>query len=470
MHRLTTQARHDAHPDNTGLIIHLFAAAHAAIAIIARLLNYDDDIPLTVLSVSMIAVIASRYRLRMGLTAVIILTVTFIGFLSGLYFGQLLYSVIGSLAAASALTTFVLTEIFGWTTYLFVRKNRIPADSGRNRVVETRHIVTAATAVLLLRIIYSLLFRAPYFVIHGGIYAQFGKLFSNTFALLTLLCGTAVFAAFPSGTRRRSVGRVLAEAAFFILFPLLLTIIVRYRFPFVSRYGQLPFGIWEFTGTYAVSLLATVITYIIFMLLKVAEASLSAARRERSGKQIEEYKYAKLKQQISPHFLFNSLNILDFLVRGGENERAAAYIGKLAKLYRYILKNENEPLVTLDEEMQFTEMYTDLLKERFADGLIIENRVPAQMRQRLIVPCSVQMLIENATKHNSVDSDSPLRIRIEVMNEMLSVANNIQPRISRQPSTRLGLENIRRQYEDIAQRTIEVIHNEKEFEVRLPLL
>lgn len=473
MPRLSEHKRRDTVSDGTGTVIHLFAAAHAAITVVARILDYYDDIPLTILSISMIAVIASRKRFPVELTAVLILIVTFTGYLSGLYLGQALYDVIGSWLAASAIATFLLTEVFGWSTSLLARYERIPiADKRTGWIVGTRQIIIVASAILLFRITYSLLFRTPYFAERGGIYGEFGRVFANTFAMLTLVCGNAIFTAL---WRRRNRGvrnprHDAAAAAFLALFPVPPALIVYCNFPMSWEWPAGDFDMRDFAGLYAVTLLTTIIVFAVFALIRYVAASRKAVRDEREKKHQEQYKYTKLKQQINPHFLFNSLNILDFLVQNGENERAGAYIRKLAGLYRYMLKNEDEVLVSVGEELSFTDMYIDLLKERFADGLIIEKHIPEAANLRHIVPCGVQMLIENATKHNAVSAASPLRIVISADDAMLTVANNLQPRISRQPSTRLGLANIRRQYADIAGREIEIIRSEEHFTVRLPLL
>lgn len=464
--------------DHIGLIIHLFALAHAAIAIIARLLDYYDDIPLTVLSISMIVIIAAQKRFPIELTAIVILIVTLLGYLTGLYFGEFLYEVIGSRMVSSAIATFLITELFGWTTCLLSYYNKTIWEMNSERwLFGTRQIIIAAVAILFFRITYSLIFRSPYFALNGGIYTQFNQLFSNTYALMVLVCGTAIFIVLPNKSNKpakralrlispRTIGVVL----FNMLLPVLLALIVYYKFPFIGSSGRIIFDWKAFIGLYAVSLLATIITYAAFALMRYVSATHSAFRNEQEKRHKEQYKYTRLKQQINPHFLFNSLNILDFLVQSGENDRASAYIRKLAGLYRYMLKNENEHIVTLGEEMEFTEMYIDLLKERFPDGLIVENRVKAEDYSRHVVPCGVQMLIENTTKHNAVSTSSPLCVEIFVEDEMLVVTNNIQPRISRQPSTRLGLANISKQYEDIANRKVEIINDQKNFTVKLPLL
>ncbi len=464
--------------NHTGLIIHLFALAHAAIAVVARWLDYYDDIPLTVLTISMIITIAARKRFPIDLTAIVILIVTFLGYLTGLYFGDILYDVIGSRMLSSATATFLLTELFGWTTCLLSYYNRTLRDkSSEDWMLDTRQIIFTAVAVLIFRITYSLIFRSPYFILNGGIYEQFNLLFSNTFALMVLVCCTVIFIVIPNkhkqgrSERRHLLSRPMLRSLLFnITLPIILTLIVYYKLPFWSQPEHIEFEYRAFIGLYAVSLLSTIITYALLSLMKYVSTTHSAFRNEQEQRRKEQYKYTRLKQQINPHFLFNSLNILDFLVQNRENERASAYIRKLAGLYRYMLKNENEHLVTLGEEMEFTEMYIDLLKERFPDGLIVENRVGNKDHSRHVVPCGVQMLIENTTKHNAVSTSSPLHVQIFIEDDMLVVTNNIQPRISRQPSTRLGLANISKQYDDIANRKVEIINDQKSFTVKLPLL
>ena len=129
-----------------------------------------------------------------------------------------------------------------------------------------------------------------------------------------------------------------------------------------------------------------------------------------------------------------------------------------------------KPLVKLGEEMEFTRMYIDLLKERFSEGMVVEIDVDKQLYDRYVVPCSVQLLVENATKHNIVSAEQPLTINIATEGDMLVVHNRLQLRTHGQPSTRLGLENIRRQYQDITRRDISVEKTDTEFIVKLPIV
>ena len=135
-----------------------------------------------------------------------------------------------------------------------------------------------------------------------------------------------------------------------------------------------------------------------------------------------------------------------------------------------MLNNDQKPLVKVGDELEFAKMYIDLLKERFTEGMLFEIDVDERYANRYVVPCALQLLVENATKHNIVSVDSPLCVKIAVEDEFLVVRNNLQVRTHGQPSTHLGLENIRRQYLDIIRQDIEVQKTDNEFIVKLPIV
>ena len=135
-----------------------------------------------------------------------------------------------------------------------------------------------------------------------------------------------------------------------------------------------------------------------------------------------------------------------------------------------MLNNDNKPLVKISEELEFTQMYTDLLKERFTEGMVVEIAIPKQYHDHQVVPCALQLLVENATKHNIVSAERPLTIKITIEEEYIVVKNHLQLRTHGQPSTRLGLENIRRQYLDITRRDIVVQKTDNKFIVKLPII
>lgn len=190
---------------------------------------------------------------------------------------------------------------------------------------------------------------------------------------------------------------------------------------------------------------------------------------ESDKKRKAQYQYQQLKQQLNPHFLFNSLNVLDYLVQNEDKQRASDFIRKLAGVYRYLLDTGENKLVSIVEELHFIEMYTDLLKERFPEGLILNIDVAEEYLQKQIIPCGLQVLVENATKHNIVSADKPLYISIYVEHDMIVVKNNLQPRLTAN-STGLGLQNIQKQYKDIANKEIIVSKQNKDYIVKLPIL
>ena len=196
----------------------------------------------------------------------------------------------------------------------------------------------------------------------------------------------------------------------------------------------------------------------------------SRAKAAAEEAALAQFRYHKLKQQVNPHFLFNSLNILDCLIQEQTPQEASRYTHKLAEVYRYLIKNEDETTVRLRDEMGFVAQYVDLLKVRFPEGLEVDVDIPESAMSRSVVPCCVQLLLENATKHNAVRPDKPLRISVRVEGDGVVVSNNRVPRLTRPASTGLGLQYIRQQYHDLSGKRITVLDDEQSYTVILPLL
>ncbi|MEG0789505.1 MAG: histidine kinase [Alistipes sp.] len=447
-------------------IIHLFAAAHATVALLSRSLNYIDDVPLTVLTILMIVIISLRRGLQMELVAVLSLIGCFMGYLLGTYGAMGISFIIHNDLIAPAITTFLITEMVGWATFVLSKYRSSHTNNELRWSPSTFQIILIAAAILLLRISYTLIFRSAYFA-QAGIYPEFQRLFANTFALTALLCGNIIFVSLLPRLERHRELRTAITIAFTALFSLLITLLVYYELP--QGNNTYMNGILLFR-LYSVILLADIVVYTIMSLVNYVLRSNVELRNERGKKHQAQYQYNKLKQQINPHFLFNSLNILDYLVQEQQTERASAFIRKLANTYRYMLNNEDEQLVMLSEELDFATMYIALLQERFSNGFTVQTTIPQAMMRRHVIPCCLQLLIENATKHNIVSAEEPLIIQISIEEGLLTVRNNLQPRISSQQSTHMGLKNIRQQYLDISGQPIVVEKTKTEFCVKLPLL
>lgn len=193
--------------------------------------------------------------------------------------------------------------------------------------------------------------------------------------------------------------------------------------------------------------------------------------QEKEKRHLAQFRYMRLNQQVNPHFLFNSLNVLDCLVTDGENQKASIYIHKLSSLYRYMLSNEDEVLVKLHEELDYVRHYVDLMQVRFPEGLEFIVDIPEEIMNSNIVPCSLQLLIENATKHNAIDKANPLIIRVSADDSgHVTVSNNLCPKLSLVTSTGKGLRYIRQQFMDISGKDIEVVRTQTDYIVKLPLL
>lgn len=177
-----------------------------------------------------------------------------------------------------------------------------------------------------------------------------------------------------------------------------------------------------------------------------------------------------IKSQINPHFLFNNLNVLSgMLIK--DNPEANRFIEEFSKVYRYILNNQQKELVELRSELEFIQPYLFLLNKRFDKALLININIPEQYHSWYVVPAALQMLIENAIKHNIVSRQKPLQIDIHANgSQVLVVKNNLQPRLEREPSTRIGLKNIQKRYELICGKSVLVQKTGSAFEVSLPLL
>ncbi|MBN9381801.1 MAG: histidine kinase [Chitinophagaceae bacterium] len=176
-----------------------------------------------------------------------------------------------------------------------------------------------------------------------------------------------------------------------------------------------------------------------------------------------------LKTQVNPHFLFNNLNTLSAVIP--DNPRQAIdFVQQLSRVYRHILEVKNEQSILLKEELEVLQAYAFLLKTRFGDNLDISIRVTEEKLQQKIVPLSLQILMENAIKHNIVSSAKPLRIDVYTENGHLIVSNNLQKKNQALESTGIGLDNIRNRYLLLGSRPIEVEEGPSSFTVSIPLI
>ena len=179
--------------------------------------------------------------------------------------------------------------------------------------------------------------------------------------------------------------------------------------------------------------------------------------------------YESLKSQLNPHMLFNSLNTLNSLIRETPG-KAQDYLQELSKVLRYSLQENDSHRVTLEEEMNFVRSYMYLLQMRFEENLVFEVEVAPEALSKTLPPVSVQLLVENAVKHNEISNRHPLHIRIRTDKDSLSVSNPIQPKLTASSGTHIGLSNLSKRYQLLFGREIEVKEEKNHFIVILPLI
>lgn len=179
--------------------------------------------------------------------------------------------------------------------------------------------------------------------------------------------------------------------------------------------------------------------------------------------------FESLKNQLDPHFLFNSLNVLSSLI--DENpKQAQKFTASMSKIYRYVLEQKDKELVTVEDELEFARTYCDLLKTRFEDSVDFDFDVKKEDYRRFVVPLSLQLLLENCIKHNFATSSKPLVIKIFSENDTLCIENNLQVREQIKESSGIGLSNIVQRYSLLTKKNVFIEKSEDYFKVKLPVL
>ena len=212
-------------------------------------------------------------------------------------------------------------------------------------------------------------------------------------------------------------------------------------------------------------ILYVVFDFLIYSYKYFSYGQIQNAKLERKQMQLQ---FEALKTQLSPHYLFNSLNTVSSLIYKDVHQ-TEDYIRKLAKTYQYILASDKKQLISLKEEVEFIKDYSFLLKIRFGKAFKTHIDIDVNLLENLIPPISIQILVENAVKHNVFDDDQPLEVDIIAMNDIVYVKNKILKAPSGRESFKIGLSNIRKRYNVFTDKKIKIIKDDY-FKVELPLL
>ena len=206
---------------------------------------------------------------------------------------------------------------------------------------------------------------------------------------------------------------------------------------------------------------------LIWIFLKIRDQRVNLVQRLEKEKLASQFE--TLKNQVNPHFLFNSFNTLANIIED-DKSKAIEYIEKLTDFFRQILVHREKDLITLEEELEIINDYVYLQQQRFEDSLLIKISISKEQAMHFYIPpLALQILVENAIKHNSLTTSKPLTIELYFENDFLIVKNNLQPKMNMEPSTGTGLQNITRRMQMLGFPAIEVEKTDTTFFVKLKL-
>ena len=447
-------------------IIHIFALIHAAIVMICGVLNVSDEFILTIATVSMIAIIGVRKGQGLGVIAACVIAGNILGFVIGTY-GAVLLSNLLPYWLLHTVTSFFTTEIIGFSNLLIFDSIGGRSSQSNQCMPNLLPMILMLAILLAVRVIYSKIFGNM--LSDEVVNLSLRLLLSNSLAIITLICCNVIYLIINQrfDWLSTSVGYIVGIFSQTVVIASVTAVIIGYNLPFGT---DIAFKNASFIQLFSITIIANLLIYVVMSLVSYVYQTRSRIEKEQEKRRFAQYQYNILKQQVNPHFLFNSLNILNGLIEEQKSEEASEYVRKLASLYRYMLQNENEHLVRLQEELAFINQYLDLLKVRFPQGFVVTQSIDESCLGRFIVQCSLQVLIENAFKHNIVRTEQPLQITIATEGEYIVVRNNLQLKSSSDDSTKVGLKNISKQYLAAIGKDIEIIKSNNLFEVKLPLI
>ena len=265
--------------------------------------------------------------------------------------------------------------------------------------------------------------------------------------------------------------RLIYQSIYMFLFTIVFNNLLGYIADhFVFNYGFRSSGIDMLISTNSASIFCTIMIIAIYeSIYFMNELRASVEESENLKRESLSAQLNALRSQVNPHFLFNNLNTLSSLIP--ENPvHAVDFVQQLSKVYRHILEVKDEKSILLKDELDLLNAYTFLLKTRFDKNLDVTIDIPTEKLQKRIVPLSLQILMENAIKHNIVSADKPLHIDISTLNGSLVVSNNLQMKNQVNECTGIGLDNIRNRYKLISEKPVKVTSNDNNFTVSIPLI
>jgi hypothetical protein len=226
-------------------------------------------------------------------------------------------------------------------------------------------------------------------------------------------------------------------------------------------------GVYKFIAACIAAVIIFTLVYEILFLSK--ERELDTKIVDQLDKELSQAELQVLTNEMDPHFIFNSLNTLNHLILN-QPKQAHLFNNKLAQVYKYFLINKNKELISLEDELEFIEDYFYLLQIRHDNKLQLQTTVDEKSGKVMIPPCSIQVLVENAIKHNEFTDANPLLIKVTVNEHYLQVSNNMKPKLYAVNSTGIGLKNLSSRYKILFRKDITISTSHENFIVKLPLI
>ena len=243
---------------------------------------------------------------------------------------------------------------------------------------------------------------------------------------------------------KRIAMRLLLQVGFAVSFAVVVSVSITLTANWLAPYSE------ELTGVLINN--ALIFSAVNIMMMAVLEGWIyfvdgkrAAQMAEVLKEELSQIRFEVLKSQINPHFMFNSLNVLSGLINK-DIVKAQQFIDEFSQVYRYVLETIEQPVTSLSKELDFMQSYLFLQQIRYGENLTFSVNIPAELLERLMPPLSLQVVLENAIKHNIVNEAKPLKIEIFSEGHFLVIKNNLQPKISAPVSTGLGLKNIVKRY------------------------
>lgn len=446
-------------------IIHGFTALHVIatyLSVTSAILDSRLVTPLTLL-MTIFLCIAGNMNFKMSSALLIFSNI--IGYMIGMkMMGDIAHLLNASELVTQMVASGLTTEFVGWCIVLFIRATGTHFKRERNgnkpgRYLSAMFIVMIGIYVFrfLINILTSNDILGKY-----TIYGYTTRYFNNSILIVTLLIVNVILVRMlQSGKIGKTWLRILIGTASVTAITLAAALVCQYSYA-TDQHLAFPNSL-EYVRYFIVGLvLETGLIFLIILITTTFESKYNARQAE--------YHYMNLRNQLSPHFLINSLNVLNGLIQSDRKDDAEEYIHKLSDIYQYYLMIEDTELILLEKEMENLENYIDLLNVRFNKSLSVNSRIMGPDLSKEVVPCAIQLLVENAVKHNSLMEDKPLTVDIFSDGSTITVRNNIRPRYSKTKSNGIGLHYIKEQYRNHCGKDISISHTPEHFTVQLPLI